>query len=251
METNDELHPVRDDGTEVDATFELAETTVFEMVFRHKAGARGSARAINSDYHEGLELVLARLSQLRTTILEISVDSAVARDLPVEDRVLDLDYPIDLDEGTDAHEIRRAITRAQKPIARRADAKPGGGNDQKTIRLTFVVDSIRGVDGLAHVLIGGASEPPVPAETRAAPANKHTLRTWVLEALEAYGGRADVVEVSRHVWTHHASDLEGSDDLLYTWQYDLRWAAYDLRQVGLLRSASESPRGVWEVSRQS
>ena len=49
----------------------------------------------------------------------------------------DLTYPIDLGERTDVGRLRRRITKAQKSVARRPDAKPGGGNDQKRIRITL------------------------------------------------------------------------------------------------------------------
>jgi hypothetical protein len=131
------LHPARSDGTTVDATFELTSTVLFEIVYHHKAGARGSDRSVNADYHEGLELVLTRLATLGCSIHGIAVDSGVARELPPEQRELDLRYPLELTERTDVKSLRLDITRAQKPVARREDAKPGGGNDQKRIRITF------------------------------------------------------------------------------------------------------------------
>jgi hypothetical protein len=53
-------------------------------------------------------------------------------------------------------ELRLTITRAQKPIARRADAKPGGGNDQKRIRITLTGDDpLLTYDRLVGLLVGG------------------------------------------------------------------------------------------------
>lgn len=130
-------HPLRDDSSEVDVTFEVGSVAALQVVFHHKAGARGSARSINADYHEGLELILTRLIALRVTILSIAVDSGVARAFPFEERVLALKYPIHL-RAQDPHLLRLDITRAQKSVARRADAKPGGGNDQKRIILTIM-----------------------------------------------------------------------------------------------------------------
>ena len=107
------------------------------MVYHHKAGRRGSVRSVNADYHEGLELLLSRLARLKCSILGISVDSGVARQLPPECRELDLDFPILLDERTDAAALRRRITKAQRSVARRPNVKLGGGNDQKRIRITL------------------------------------------------------------------------------------------------------------------
>lgn len=137
MPTSEPLHPVRDDGTQVDATFELSSVAVFEVVFHHKAGGRDSPRSVNADYHEGLELLLERLAAVGTTILRIAVDSGVARDLPEPERELSLRFPVELNRAVDIGELRKDITRAQKLVARRPDAKPGGGNDQKRILLTL------------------------------------------------------------------------------------------------------------------
>src|SRR4051794_39265223 len=129
MTTTGPMHPCRDDGTQLDATFELSVVPVFELVFHHKAGGRGTPRAVNQDYHEALEALLVRLGRLQATILGISVDSAVAQKLPEDERELALDFPIHLDRATDAHELRLRITRAQKSVARRPTALPDGGND--------------------------------------------------------------------------------------------------------------------------
>jgi hypothetical protein len=131
------LHPIAPDGRVLEATFELTMVPIFDLVYHHKAGARDSPRSVNADYHEGLELLLQRLAAFRATILGISVDSGVARDLPEEDRELDLEFPIDLTPDTDIHEVRLAITRAQKSVARRPGSLTAGGNDQKRIRITL------------------------------------------------------------------------------------------------------------------
>lgn len=67
----------------------------------------------------------------------------------------------------------------------------------------------------------------------------------MLEAVRHCGGEASVIEVARHIWRNHQGELEASGDLLYTWQYDMRWAAQRLRNDGVLRTAEECPRGRW------
>lgn len=78
-------------------------------------------------------------------------------------------------------------------------------------------------------------------------AAKQDLQAWVIEAPRANDGSASVVDVARHLWIHHESDLRASGDLFYTWQYDLRWAAHLLRLRGVLKAVSESPHGVSEL----
>lgn len=131
------LRPLSAEGAELDATFDLAVESIFCLTYHYKAGRRGSSRSINPDYHAGLELLLERLASLHAEILDISVDSIAVRKLDPPERRLGLDFPICLEEGMNFREVRMKITRAQKPIARRANAKPGGGNDQRTIRITL------------------------------------------------------------------------------------------------------------------
>lgn len=120
------LHPARADGSTVDATFELSAVPLYEIVYHHKAGRRGTAKSVNSDYHEGLELLLARLGSIGATIIGVSVDSSVARELSEADRELDLPFPLRVDQLTNIQDLRLGITRAMKPVARRPSAKPGG-----------------------------------------------------------------------------------------------------------------------------
>ena len=79
-------------------------------------------------------------------------------------------------------------------------------------------------------------------------ASKEDLQTWVREALSAHGGRASIVEVAQHIWTHNEMALRESGDLLFTWQYDMRWAANVLRRNGVMKAVGLSSRGIWELS---
>jgi hypothetical protein len=74
---------------------------------------------------------------------------------------------------------------------------------------------------------------------------RHMMVPWVIEALEKLGGKGTMVEVARSVWERHEPDIRAYPDLLYEWQYELRWAAFFLRRDGKLRK--KSPRGLWEL----
>src|SRR5690625_3724952 len=77
-------------------------------------------------------------------------------------------------------------------------------------------------------------------------ASKADLLDWVVEALEQLGGTAGVLEVSKQVWQNHEDQLRASGDLFYTWQYDLRWAATNLRKAGRLEpSPGRGVRASW------
>jgi hypothetical protein len=75
---------------------------------------------------------------------------------------------------------------------------------------------------------------------------KDDLKQWVLEAIDAHHGRANLVDVAKHIWDHHEADLRGHGEGFYTWQYDMRWAAQSLRDEGILADAETTPRGIWE-----
>lgn len=151
-------HPLTDAGLKLDATFELSTVPVFDIVYHHKAGGSASPRSVNADYNDGLELVLARCARLQLTILGISVDSGVAQELDLADRELALDFPIRLYPEKNIHELRLDISRAQKPVARRSNVKPGlGGNSQKRIRITLTGnDPLLNYEGLLNCLLMGA-----------------------------------------------------------------------------------------------
>jgi len=75
---------------------------------------------------------------------------------------------------------------------------------------------------------------------------KADLTGWVIDALKSNGGEASILYVARHIWEHHEKDLAGHD-LFYSWQYDMRWAATELRKKGLMVPADDDRRGKWTL----
>lgn len=74
------------------------------------------------------------------------------------------------------------------------------------------------------------------------------LEQWIVDALSGHRGTASIVDVCKSVWHDHGEQLRSMGDSFFTWQYDIRWAAHRLRVRGVLRSASLSPNGVWELA---
>jgi len=70
------------------------------------------------------------------------------------------------------------------------------------------------------------------------------LQAWVLDALRQLGGKARIKDVAKVIWSSHRRELEQTD-LMYTWQYDMRWAATVLRKKKKLKDAAGK---VWELS---
>ena len=77
---------------------------------------------------------------------------------------------------------------------------------------------------------------------------RNDLQTWVVDALSYHGGKARLINVARHIWENHEEELRQSDDTFYKSQYEMRWAAMQLRKKGKLKSVEDSKRGVWEIN---
>lgn len=79
-------------------------------------------------------------------------------------------------------------------------------------------------------------------------ATKNDLVDWLFDALQAHGGRASIADLCKNVWENHENELRASGELFYTWQYDIRWAAYQLRKMKRMINADTSPKGIWELA---
>ena len=77
---------------------------------------------------------------------------------------------------------------------------------------------------------------------------KVVLADWVQEALEDLGGRAHYVDIAKTIWKNHGKEIQKEGDLLFTWQYDYRWAGTYLRDKGIMLPANVSEKGIWELS---
>jgi len=76
---------------------------------------------------------------------------------------------------------------------------------------------------------------------------KNDLKNCIKIALQNHDGKAKLVQVCKFIWTNYESDLKNSGDLFYTWQYDVRWAATQLRKEGILKPAENQLNGFWEL----
>lgn len=79
-------------------------------------------------------------------------------------------------------------------------------------------------------------------------ASREDLKGWVVEALAAHGGEATLLQVAHYLWANYQDELWASDDLFYTWQYDMRWAATKLRQEGRMEPKERGSRDPWRLA---
>jgi hypothetical protein len=77
--------------------------------------------------------------------------------------------------------------------------------------------------------------------------DKYDLPSILFISLKEMGGQAKIVDVSKHIWEKYKKELQDSGDIFYTWQYDVRWAATELRKTGKMKSDKISPKGLWEL----
>lgn len=77
--------------------------------------------------------------------------------------------------------------------------------------------------------------------------SNYKLKEWLIEALNHYGGKASIVQTCKHIWETHKEELENLGDLFYTWQYDIRWVAQNLRDKGKLKNIIQNKKSFWEL----
>ena len=64
---------------------------------------------------------------------------------------------------------------------------------------------------------------------------RHIMLDWVEEAVRDCGGIGTIPEVAEKLWQKHSGDIIDEGDLLWTWQYEMRWSARSLRQAKRLK----------------
>lgn len=146
-------HPFDDDGNEVDATISVQGGGV---VLESRGGTVQTPSARNTEYAEGLMILLGRLRALGAALTEVSVDSRAVKHLNTQDRRLDLEgmpYPVRLDAHTDLNQLRAAIMRAQAKVGRDPERSRGDGNRTKRIRIEIDLPALLSDHELEELLV--------------------------------------------------------------------------------------------------
>ena len=145
-----------DDGAPLDARFVLEQHgDRLHVIMESRGGTKGSDDERNTQYGPGLDLLLARLKELKARIFDALVDSSKTRALPMEERRLlptETAFPITIGDPV---ELRRRITRAAAQVGREPGAK-GRGNETKRIRLIVEAPPELSADAIARELRGPA-----------------------------------------------------------------------------------------------
>lgn len=118
-----------DDDTAVDAHYEVDGDTI---ILHSRGGTKGK-NAINTEYAEGLRVLLTRLSEGSIPLRRVWVDSSRVQGLSVEQRTI-FD---DADRVTSPEAVLRLISTRMKFVGRTEQHQNGGGNSTRRIRLQF------------------------------------------------------------------------------------------------------------------
>jgi hypothetical protein len=135
---------LNEDNSPLDAHFEIESG---DIIF-HSRGGNKRTSPVNSQYAEGLRLILQRLVGAKIDIDSAWVDSSTVQGIPLKDRkVLGSD-----DTGILAADAFTRVSRRMKLVGRDADASPVGGNSTRRLRMRLV--GKRSDDELVRLLKG-------------------------------------------------------------------------------------------------
>lgn len=152
-------HPARPDGTEVDASFELHDWGAgWDLIALARGGKKGTPAARNTEYAEGLELVISRLAALEARIIDALLDSETVNRLPRDDRRLQLPLPIQLRPSLESRPLALTIGQALAKVARVPGAG-SGGNPTRRLLLAIEIDDRPSTSELVGWLRGNAAVP--------------------------------------------------------------------------------------------
>ena len=143
------------DGVEIDATFsvERLASDTFSIYLASRSGGKKRSNARNTQYTQGLELLLQRLADMDATIMGV-VLAPTGQDELTEVRLSNRPYPWIMRNVLSIHELTMGLGRAQSATNRQPRAK-GVGNNTKRIRIDCRVNRFSNVQTLERALEEG------------------------------------------------------------------------------------------------
>jgi len=146
---------VRENGTTINSNLNVfAGADWFEIVV-DSAGGTGEG-AVNPEYAEAVELLLARLGARHCNLIAIVLNSRPVADFALHERIIAIDefaYPVQLANVTDITELRKAIASAG---ARKLSDSIKGGNPRRRLSLIVTIPDPAVVDAKSMVRLIGA-----------------------------------------------------------------------------------------------
>ena len=77
--------------------------------------------------------------------------------------------------------------------------------------------------------------------------NNTPMENMLIDALKHFKGPTLILDVSKYIWNKYEDDIRKSDEMLYKWQYKLRWAATMLHQKGTITMDKKGTYGLWAI----
>ena len=109
--------------------FQISDSDVADFsVVSNSAGG-----VVAKDYAKQLQMILEGLTAAEMDLVRVEVDSSETSGLPIEQRTLDIDYPVVMTDVEDHLSLRRRLGAAQEPIGQSPGAR--GDNRNKRIRM--------------------------------------------------------------------------------------------------------------------
>ncbi len=140
----------------LDAQFSVGENAETRFLIVESGGGRR-----NTDYLDGLELILAGLADLDAVLVDAFIDTGETRNLSLDKRRLNLkgqSYPIHLRTQADILGLRKALSTTAADTPRRSGSSTGG-NSTKRLRLEIDVPGELSLLELADFLSDTAGMP--------------------------------------------------------------------------------------------
>lgn len=85
---------------------------------------------------------------------------------------------------------------------------------------------------------------------------RNDLPNLLKKVLLNLGGRADMMSIFKEFYRLYGNQLSPDEELFYTWNYDIRWAATRLRKRDEMEPARKkenthgdniAPKGIWAL----
>jgi hypothetical protein len=121
-------------GREIRPGFILESSSLATFSILSNSAGGSAAR----DYVTQLEIILSSLKQIRASIARIELESNATLHLGIEERTLEIAYPVVLDSVVDIAELRKQISETQRTIGQRPGDRGGNGNRRIRLHISTV-----------------------------------------------------------------------------------------------------------------
>ena len=77
--------------------------------------------------------------------------------------------------------------------------------------------------------------------------SKDDLPRLLENVLKEMNGNGYILDISKKFWIKYKDNITPDNNLFYTWQYDIRWAATELRKNNIM-VRPDLEKGLWTLA---